>query len=107
MSEEQQRPITISQQVLRLELDNLALRLTAELATKGEVAALSDRQDAFDRGEMTTGHLLAIKAIVLQELSNARGTVWSLRTNRAQLVAATCVLLSLVVSVSVAVHTWL
>lgn len=106
MSEEKQNPITISQQVLRLELDNLALRLTNELATKGEVAALADRQDAYDRGEMSTGHLLAIKAVVLQELNNARGTVWSLRTNRAQLVAAFCVVLSLAVSISVAVHTF-
>lgn len=99
------KTITISREVLRLELDNLALRLTNELATKSEVAEVTARQDAFDRGELSTGLLLAIKAVVLTELANARGTVWSLRNNRAQVVVAACVVLSLAVSVSLAIHT--
>ena len=83
MTPGESRTITVSREVLRLELDNLALRLTNELATKTEVAEVTARQDAFDRGELSTGLLLAIKAIVLTELANRTTAAWSLRANKA------------------------
>lgn len=83
MTQGESRTITVSREVLRLELDNLALRLTNELATKTEVAEVAARQDAFDRGEIPTGMLYAIKAIVLTELANRSTASWSLRANKA------------------------
>lgn len=79
---ENKRNITVSQETLRLELENLALSLKADLATKSDVKGLVTRLDSLDRGELPVALQLQIRALIEAYLKDKLTGAWALRSNR-------------------------
>lgn len=82
MSTPEKRNITVSQETLRLELDNLRLGLEATLATKDDVVGLVTRLDSLDRGELPVGLQLQISALIEAYLRDKLTGSWQLRASK-------------------------
>lgn len=80
---ENKRNITVSQETLRLELENMALSLKAVLATKDDVKGLVTRLDSLDRGELPVALQLQLRSLIEAYLKEKLAGSWSLRANRA------------------------
>lgn len=82
MSTPEKRNITVSQETLRLELENLALSLKQDLASKEDVRSLVTRLDSLDRGELPVGLQLQIRSLIEAYLKEKLAGSWSLRANK-------------------------
>jgi len=94
----------VDEKTLELHFENLRLWAQNTLATKADLAAVNQRLDAYDRGELPNGMILAIKALVRKMFGDSSSQRWMLRSSKASVgfLALSCI--SLVLSTLVAAH---
>ena len=78
--------ITVSQAVLKLELDNLALRLTNDLASKDSVEKIRERVERLEREKADRAAVLAASASTFSRREKVLGLVAAFAVVAIQLV---------------------